>query len=343
LCLGEVHSSNNELLSSLRELLSMAYASSTWNKYCSGWRAWLDYQEHYNLSLVYPIDIVHFRKFAIWCTTIRKISASTTRQYMYSVHIAHTLKGLTCVDYNKDDILRLLLNGAKNSYNAEYSHCNYRRVMTFTTLMLISHRIACCDWFDTAKQVVWTACSLAFFTSARLGEILSSHASKFDKNSTLLWKHVKFMCDNEILLFLPSTKTSKTCGEFVDVFPVKNNYCPVTALKRLMKLQLNSKVFDLEKPVFAFNNSIFLTTRKLNSLLSQLLSDIYTPEVGTISCHSFRCGIPNIINCNPGLFDKKDAGTYGRWQSDSYLAYLRLHRLRRKLLFDKIASVLNPF
>jgi hypothetical protein len=341
LCLDEPGNSKTELQSSLRELLSMAYAGSTWNKYCSGWRAWLDYQEHYGLKIDLPVNIVQFRKFAIWCTTVRKISADTTRQYMYSIHIAHSLKGLTCVDYSKDDILKMLLSGARNTYNAEHSHCNTRRVMTFATLLLLGHRIACCDWLESAKQVVWTACTLAFFTSARLGEILSIHATKFDKSSTLLWKHIKFMSGNEILLFLPSTKTSKTCGEFVDVFPIKNHCCPVMALKRLMRLQIDSNTFNLENPVFAFNCSTYLTTRKLNSLLSQLLADVYTPEVGTISCHSFRCGIPNIINCNPDLFDKKDAGTYGRWRSDSYLVYLRLHRLRRKTLFDKIANALN--
>jgi hypothetical protein len=113
LCLGPPSSQDGHLHSSLKELLSLSLAGSTWNKYCSGWRAWLDFQSYVGETVTFPVDIEHFRKFAIWCTTVRKISDSTTRYYMHSVQIAHSLRGVQCVDFGSDKILNMLLNGAK--------------------------------------------------------------------------------------------------------------------------------------------------------------------------------------------------------------------------------------
>jgi hypothetical protein len=170
LCLGPPSSQDGHFHSSLKELLSMSFAGSTWNKYCSAWRAWLDFQSYVGETVTFPVDIVHFRKFAIWCTTVRKISDSTTWYYMHSVQIAHSIRGVPCVDFGSDKIFNMLLNGAKN-FNSEHSYSSTRRVMTFATLLLISHNIASCDWLDISKQVLWSACSLAFFSSEAWGTI----------------------------------------------------------------------------------------------------------------------------------------------------------------------------
>jgi hypothetical protein len=149
------------------------------------------------------------------------------------------------------------------------------------------------------------------------------------------------MCDNEMIIYLPCTKTSKARGEFIDVYPLDNAFCPVKAMKRLMAVQIENKCFDLDLPVFAFNRSCFLTTQKLNGILAQILKDFSEPGVNSITCHSFRQGIPTLINSKPDVFSKEDAQTYGRWASDSYLLYLKQHRDRRRFLFNKIANVLN--
>jgi hypothetical protein len=108
-----------------------------------------------------------------------------------------------------------------------------------------------------------------------------------------------------------------------------------------MAVQIANKTFDLDLPVFAFNRSSFLTTQKLNGILGQLLKEFYEPGVSSITCHSFRQGIPTLINSKPEVFSKEDAQTFGRWASDSYLLYLKQHRSRRRCLFNKIANVLT--
>jgi hypothetical protein len=149
------------------------------------------------------------------------------------------------------------------------------------------------------------------------------------------------MNDNEILLYIPATKTSHNKGEFIDLFPFENNpVCPVSALKRLLNLALSKKLFDMNKPVFMFENGKCLTVQKLNCILKELLKDIFIPGENSISCHSFRQGIPSVLNSHPKIFSHSEIKCWGRWISSSYFVYLKLQRDSRKLLFKKITEVL---
>jgi integrase len=239
-------------------------------------------------------------------------------------------------------MLKLLLNGAKNLDISKNNILCNRRVANIHTLKLLSHALASSDWQCISKQVVWSCCTLAFFASLRVGEILSCNVSTFDPTSTLLWKHIKFLNDDNILLYIPCSKTKKYAGEFVDIFPVKNSFCcAVKALKKLQQLQIELRIFDFDQPVFSFAKYNFLTTRKLNDLLKKLLSPWYDPCKDVISCHSFRGAIINIMQKNMSDFKPEDYRLCGRWDSDAYMYYLRNHRADRKLLFEKLSVLLS--
>jgi hypothetical protein len=174
-----------------------------------------------------------------------------------------------------------------------------------------------------------------------MGEILCDYTDCVDVTSSLLWKHVKFLSDSEILVFLPCTKTKKYNGDFVDIFALKNNTCcPVSALKMLMQLHIDIGIFSLDQPVFSFGKKYFLTTRKLNSLLKELLRPWYDPDRDAISAHSFRGALANIMQENLDVFDKKDCQYVGRWASNAYTVYLKQHRKERKFLFEKLYKMI---
>jgi hypothetical protein len=97
----------------------------------------------------------------------------------------------------------------------------------------------------------------------------------------------------------------------------------------------------MQKPVFMFSSGKCLTTRQLNQVLKDMLSDIYEPGLNQISCHSFRSALPTFLNTKPNLFTKVEIQQQGRWKSDSYKLYLKLHRDSRRDLFNKIASALK--
>jgi hypothetical protein len=214
--------------------------------------------------------------------------------------------------------------------------------MNLSTLLLIGHRIASSDWHKFSKQIVWTACTVAFFTSVRMGEILVSHEKLFEAKSTLLWQDVNFLDSKDILLKLPFTKTTKFQGCFIDVFPFPAYpCCPVAALARLKEMAIAEGTYSSDLPVFTFASGKFLTTGKLNLILKELLQDIYIPGVSEISSHSFRAAIPSAIGAFPDKMLVAELKDWGNWVGDSYKLYVRMRKSQRKALFKKVVYVLT--
>jgi hypothetical protein len=332
---------NKDLQSGFENLISMSLASGTWAKYNSGWRSLLSFEDYLGKKLSWPIDIVNVRSYVVWCITVKKLASSTVKTYLSALAIAHTLKGYSVQCFSSDKIVSMLLTGADNAKNLYTPTSSVRRAMTLSTLKIIGHKIAKSQYSVFDKQMLWCVCTTAFFTSVRLGEILSAKVNSLDIHSTLLWKHVKFLSDCEILLYVPSTKTSRCKGEFIDMFSFhQKEVCPISSMKRLLNLASLIQSFSLENPVFMFESGKMLTTAKLNEILKNLLSDIFVPGENAITCHSFRQAIPSVLNSHPSIFTQSEIKCWGRWVSDSYLVYLKLQRDRRRTLFQKIANVL---
>jgi hypothetical protein len=51
-----------------------------------------------------------------------------------------------------------------------------RQVVTFPILLTLGAKVAQSLWDPLSKQVIWAACTTAFFSSARLAKILASGA-----------------------------------------------------------------------------------------------------------------------------------------------------------------------
>ena len=159
--------------------------------------------------------------------------------------------------------------------------------MNIDLLIVLGHRISKLQWNDFAKQVLWTACTTSFFSSCRMGEILSPVEKSFDPKTALLWENVNFLENKEILLYIPYSKTTGFKGKFIDIYPIqKSKLCPASALIRFKKMAEKEGVWEEGKPVFTFKSRKFLTKVKLNFWLSNLLFD-FTDENHKITGHLF--------------------------------------------------------
>ncbi len=84
-------------------------------------------------------------------------------------------------------------------------------------------------------------------------------------------------------------------------------------------------------PFFVFNHRV----------LDDLLSDICVKGQNSITCHSFRAGIPSCLSMFPELASCDDIKGWGRWQSDCYEKYTRLKLPQRQKIFGKISAALE--
>jgi hypothetical protein len=233
-------------------------------------------------------------------------------------------------------MVKTMLKGAKNLDFYSAIAKGARKALSFPLLKILSHETALTSWTDIKKQVVWTAMSVAFFGSFRLGEILSENPTKFNSAETLMWGDVKFSEDViTITIKIPKSRNPK--GDFIDMFALPDKrYCPILALRKLKSMN-----GDLNLPVFAFEENNFLTPAMLTDTVRTLLTPHLGADAAHYSGHSFRAGLPSALAACPEVSSEEALKSWGRWSSDSFKLYTRLKLSQRKFVFQKMLKAIN--
>jgi hypothetical protein len=283
-----------------------------------------------------------WRAFIVWCHYYKNLSPNSIRTYLSALKFIHTIRGFPSKHLTDDKLANLLLKGIEHISTSFNQKPTTRRVMTFPLLTLLGQRIAATSWPSLDKQVVWAAALTSFFGTMRLGEILASEENSFSSASDLLWKDVRCSSPNSLLIHIKQPKSGTPGGERVDLFEFPGfNCCPVRAIKNLRSKQIEIGNTDEALPVFRFSSGKNLTKAIFNKTLSVLLSDLFEPGKDTISCHSFRAGIPSTLKMYPELFTEEMVKGWGRWQSDCYQLYTRLSLVEKGKIFEKISQALR--
>ena len=334
--------------STLREgmatLIHASLANSTWKKYRSAWTALDDYQTYSKTELRWPLSEDTLRGYVLYLLTVRGLKTTSARAYMSSLACLHRLKGFP--NYKmEDDIMTAIMRGAENLQMIDpNSKENRRRVMTIPMLRHLGHRLASSGWEKPAIQTIWSASLTAFFGTTRMGELLSPSESWADPTSTLTWACVQYRKETDsFMLHIRLAKMRSPQGEFIDLFPFTKikGLCPVAALKKQWRLQKSLGRGNLEDPVFTYPSGNFVTTEAFNKALRILLEDVVDFKQDSISCHSFRAGLPSLISQFPELMSVEDIKSWGRWSGESYAKYTRLGDTQKKKLFGMISAVIN--
>jgi hypothetical protein len=335
---GQVIGKVPELQQEMCKLLHASLAATTWARYESGWKAFQLFENYMSQKFPLPLSMEVVRAFATFCISVKKLKSSSVKTYLSSIVHVHKMHGFPQFEI-KDQVITSLLRGAEHIQMMEPVQTgSRRRVMTIQLLRHLGHRLAVSGWSAHTRQVLWAVCTLAFFTSARMGELLAPGEHDFDPFSTLTWSCIKYRADNSFLVHVRLPKSAAKEGEFLDVFEFPQfGCCPVAALKRLMLTSSR----DPGQPVFTFSSGKFLTVQSLNTILKQLLSDVVDPVRDSISCHSFRAAIPSALTRHPTLATSDDVKGWGRWSSEAYQRYTRLKTDQKRSIFNKIMAVLS--
>jgi hypothetical protein len=289
-----------------------------------------------------PFDDEVIRSFVTYCISIKKLKPSSVKTYLSAVVHMHKMCGFARYEISDIVAANLIRGSERLQLVAPAAAGAQRRVMTIYLLRHLGHKIATSGWREISKQVVWTACSVAFFTSARMGELLSPAESSFDPATTLTWSCIKYRSDNSFLIQIKVPKSAAKEGEYLDLFEFPRfGCCPVAALKKLMFVKSKSGEINKDEPVFTFDTGKHLTINMLNNLLRDLLADVLVSGRDSISAHSFRAGVPSALMRNPSLASSDDVKGWGRWSSETYQRYTRLRTDQKKSIFEKIMSVLE--
>ena len=330
----------SDLRSDLEKLLLYSASKATWAKHCSAWKLYDEFCQFYNVKFELPVSIGYARAFATWAVSKRKLKNTTVKSYLSSLNVAHTLSGSFSSNLNSDPCVKLAMRGAENIANVNGTCKTNRLPMNIHLLNILRHRISELPWSPFSKQIFWTACTLCFFTSCRMGELVPSQERDFDASTTLLWDNVREISNTEFIMFVPYSKTTGFKGKIVDIFEIKGDKnCPAAALRKLRKMMREKTDFKSDVPVFSFHSGKNLTKKQINLWLSSLLED-FVDSNHKITGHSFRAGIPSTLACFPDEFPNNVIKTWGMWESNSYKLYIKHEREGKRALFEKIVKCL---
>ena len=340
---GLVNNIPKSIQTEVAELIHASLAASTWEKYESAWAALRDYEIFTRRPLQWPLALETMRGYAAYLFRVRKLKTTSIKTYLSALACLHRLKGYPNHAV-EDDVMKAIMRGAENlQMTAPQLKPNCRRVMTVSLLKHLGHRLATSGWEKPATQSVWAASLAAFFGTARMGELLSPSESWADPTCTFTWSCVQYRQEtNSFLLHIRLAKMRSPQGEFIDLFPFHMipGLCPVAALKKQWERQRSLGRGRPEDPVFTYPSGNYVTTEAFNKALRILLEDVVDYKKDSITCHSFRAGLPSLISQYPELMSVEDIKSWGRWSGESYAKYTRLGDVQKKKLFDMISDVI---
>jgi hypothetical protein len=315
-------------------LIRASLSTSSWNKHLSAIHCFNDFRKMHKInSPLQNTDICNFINFVL---NTKKLRHSTAKSYVSSLEFYLKLQNLDSSCCN-DLLVKSMLKGAENLelYNEITKNC--RRAMSFPLLKILSHCIASKSWPELDKQCFWTAFTVAFYGSFRFGELVSESAKSYNKKETLLWSDVVFGNDFAVI-HIKISKNKIKKGEYIDLFLQKDNhYCPVKALLRLKKLTDTTH----NTPVFRLTNGELLTSSRINTTLYELLLPVIGETAKLITGHSFRAALASALATRPDIASSEEVQAWGRWSSNSFLLYTRLKLNQKRIIFNKIVSVLK--
>ena len=263
--------------------------------------------EHYDFLPFPPTE----NTLVLYATHIASYSShSNVKLHMAAIKHFATVRG-SYIDFRGFHRLYLVTRGIKRSHGKRFS-LPKRSPITPDLLHIIHQNLFNSSKLYSDKLMIWAAITMAYFGFLRVSEYTSSHKTKFDPLSTLLFRDVS-VTDDTAQIEIKASKTDPfRQGITIRLAANDTMLCPVHSL-----LQYLSSRPTFQGPFFVYRNGTFLTRRDLNQILTQ-----YTGGIANTTSHSLRIGAATTaaaMGCPKWLIM-----SMGRWASDCFRRYIRI-------------------
>ena len=265
----------------------------------------------------------------LYATHISSYSShSNVKLHMAAVKHYTIIQGFP-LNFKNFDRLFLLIRGIKRSEGKKYT-LPKRRPITPNILHTIHNNLFNSTRVYEDKLMLWAALTTAFFGFLRVSEYTSSHKTKYDPSSTLLFEDIT-LSPNFATINIKGSKTDPFRQGIAMRLAANNTVlCPVNALNKYI-LSHPTKT----GPLFTFSSHKFLTRKDINSLLSDS-----TNGLANTTSHSLRIGAATTaaaMGCPKWLIM-----SLGRWSSDCFRRYIRISNHTILNTSHVLANCINP-
>ena len=255
----------------------------------------------------------------------------------------HLCKGMDIASL-RPPIVDLILRGREHwdNVNATLSGKPKRVPVTIKVMKYLKRVIRESSFGCEKKLRLWLICCLLWNGSLRVHKVLSKYKLNFDPLTTLCNKDVeliKFQNDKGerslLRIFIKSPKEKRIgTGVKLEIFGNCTFCCPVKAWEKWRKCTEPSQSL----PVF-MEGDVCFTGRDFNRVLSSFTEKLTEGTDGVVKPHSFRSGVATEMGIRG--FSDSDIQAQGRWSSQAFKAYMKLDRLKRLKLTERIADIIK--
>ena len=312
----------------------------TWSSYKSASRLLIKCFLDLQIPLSLPISQNQVLVFTAWLIN-RGLKSSTISSYLAALRQLHLSLGTQIPDI-RSELVSQVLRGRSNLDSITPNFKPKRLPVTPCILRLLKIEIQKTNMSKADKRLFWLLCTTGFHGSFRMSELLSRKSSSFDPNFTLLNSDIS-ICNipinnsytDIVTVLVKSPKSGNASSvDIVDIFPTRTDLCPVRAFSKWRKCQT---FLSANLPAFRLDSGHSLTSKCLNKQLKIWLSPYINFNIGYVSGHSFRAGIPSVLGSLG--FDDHDIKQVGRWSSRAFQTYLKLPRTKRLAMATAIGGL----
>ena len=300
-------------------------------------------EEAMQTDLYFPWNTKETLVFLAYLLYTREVTSKTANCQLSGVRMAHLEIGLEC-PILRPPIVKLLLQGKQHwdSVSSRLKMKPKKAPVSLDMMLVIKRNLFEANWSSHKKFLFWSVSTLLWNGSLRVHEALSRLQNTFDPDQTLLLENIDVTdvkiggaFRSLIKILLKLTKEDRVgCNTILEVFGNDTFLCPVKALRKYMKISGT----QLKKgfPLYIKKDGHCYTGKCFNADLAELTTVITDGSGHTVRSHCMRSGVPSEL-AKAGASDQEISGQ-GRWTSEAWKAYCKLHRTKRLNLVDRIIT-----
>jgi len=196
-------------------LISAAYSAATWRRFSSTLQSIKKFAIATGTQISWPIQESILHKYITWAFHTEELSSSTIHAYISDLTTIHKIKNLdshSCTSF----FIKTALRGAENMELYKNISKQCKSTMDFNLLKILGSEIAKSSMSAFDEQIYWVACTLAFWGSFRMGELLENTQDEISAEC-MSWSDITVDNDSmTIHVKFPKIKSKK--GDFIHIF-----------------------------------------------------------------------------------------------------------------------------
>ena len=323
-------------IKALKNLEAAAISQATGAKYKSAVANLMEFGEDSGTSIIWPLSPELINAFIIWCHEKKNLTAGSIKTYLSGLRHVQRVMGFESPGPLATE--KFLIQGVRNFSKIKSCPLPGPAPITFRLLRKFRKYTRGISDISEVGRVIWSAATVAFFSSCRIGDLLAKHEHSFDKFSDVLWGDISVLQDGTWKLHLKNSKVFNPGGEDLFLFEFPNRkMCPVRTLDSMKRKQIKWGIWDPRMPVFRSKSGENLTRKRFNSELKK-----FGDRIGAkISGKSFRAGIASALEKFPDVATDSHIKAWGGWKSKAFLRYMKSDPSQKKWFFEnKITKIL---